>query len=93
VRHGAVDPDESKRVVLGIGSALADKDAPRELVFGRDRDDAATPTVHGCPGYAMGMGVLLAMTAGLMKAGTLRPTGSPVLLILTPTKPAPPSGP
>jgi hypothetical protein len=41
----------------------------------------------------MGMGVLLAMTAGLMKAGTLRPTGSPVLLILTPNKPAPPPGP
>jgi hypothetical protein len=30
-----------------------------------------------------------------MKAGTLRPTGSPVLLILTPNKPAPqgPSNP
>ena len=89
VRNGVVDTDESKRVVLGIASALADKDAPRELVFGRDRD-GATPTVHGCPGYAMGMGVLLAMTAGLLKAGTLRPTGSPVLLILTPNTPVQP---
>jgi hypothetical protein len=90
VNNGVVDSDESHRVVLGIASALADKDAPRELVFGRDRDNAATPTVHGCPGYAMGMGVLLAMTAGLLKAGTLRPTGSPVLLILTPNKRAQP---
>ncbi|MCG2592198.1 Dyp-type peroxidase [Ramlibacter sp. XY19] len=87
VHNGVVDKDERHRVVLGIASALAEKDAPRELVFGRDRD-GASPTVHGCPGYAMGMGVLLAMTAGLMKAGTLRPTGSPVLLILTPNKPA-----
>jgi hypothetical protein len=92
VKHGVVDKDPSHRVVLGIASALEEKDAPRELVFGRDRDGAA-PTVHGCPGYGMGMGVLLAMTAGLLKAGTLRPTGSSVLLILTPNKPAPQPGP
>ncbi|MDB5861250.1 MAG: hypothetical protein JWQ76_4939 [Ramlibacter sp.] len=90
VANGVVDQDESHRVVLGIASALTDKDAPRELVFGRDRDGAAMATVHGCPGYEMGMGVLLGMTAGLLKAGTLRPTGSPVLLILTPNKPAQP---
>ena len=46
-----------------------------------------TKTVHGCPGYELAMGVMLAMIACLMKAGTLRPTGSPVLLILT--QPAP----
>ena len=40
-------------------------------------------TVHGCPGYELAMGVMLAMIASLMKSGTLRPTGSPVLLILT----------
>jgi hypothetical protein len=34
----------------------------------------------------MAMGVLLALTAGLLKAGHLRPTGSPVLLILTPNR-------
>jgi Dyp-type peroxidase family len=89
VNHGVVDKDPSHRVVLGMASALEDKDAPRELVFGRDRD-GASPTVHGCPGYGMGMGVMLGMAAGLMKAGTLRPTGSPVLLILTPNTPAAP---
>ena len=83
----------SKRVVLGIASAMADAAAPSDnlLMFGRDHDATATPTVHGCPGYPMAMGVLLAMTAGLMKAGTLRPTGSPVLLILTPNKSGVPS--
>ena len=55
-------------------------------MFGRDRDraSASEPTVHSCPCYAMANGVLLAMLAGLLKAGTLRPTGSPVLLMLTP---------
>ena len=79
-----VDKSDKARVVLGITSALTDPAAPNELMFGRDRDDASEPTVHGCPGYQMAMGVMLAMLAGLMKAGTLRPTGSPVLLILTP---------
>ncbi|HEY0822865.1 MAG TPA: hypothetical protein VGD76_03680, partial [Ramlibacter sp.] len=81
---GTVLADASKRVVLGIASALTEPGAPDELVFGRDRDGAAVPTVHGCPGYHMAMGVLLAMVGCLFKAGTLRPTGSPVLLILTP---------
>jgi len=34
----------------------------------------------------MGIGVMLAMAAALLDAGTLRPTGSPVLLMLTPKK-------
>jgi hypothetical protein len=84
VCQGQVSLDPKDRVVLGITSALTEAAAPDELMFGRDRPDAKTPTVHGCPGQDMAMGVLLAMVAGLMKAGTLRPTGSPVLLILTP---------
>ena len=91
VTNGVVDLGPKNRVVLGITSALTDEAAPDELMFGRDHKAAASPTVHGCPGYRMAMGVLLAMTAGLMKAGMLRPTGSPVLLILTPNKSAPPS--
>ena len=82
--NGNVVADAKQRVVLGIASALAEPHAPNELVFGRDKDGAAVETVHGCPGYHMAMGVLLAMIGGLFKAGTLRPTGSPVLLILTP---------
>ncbi|MET0209555.1 MAG: hypothetical protein ABW220_10970, partial [Burkholderiaceae bacterium] len=74
--------DPSRRVVLGLTSALTEPGSPKELIFGRDAE-GKTPTVHGCPGYLMSMGVLLAMFAGLMMAGTLRPTGSPVLLILT----------
>lgn len=84
VEAGVVNEDANMRVVLGLTSALTDPTTPNELIFGRDKAGAAQPTVHGCPGYAMAMGVLLAMFAGLMNAGTLRPTGSPVLLILTP---------
>lgn len=91
VRSGKADLSPDQCVVLGIASALTDPAAPRELVFGRDRDDAQVPTVHGCPGYHMAMGVLLAMIGGLLKRGNLRPTGSPVLLILTPNAPPPAS--
>jgi Dyp-type peroxidase family len=89
VEQGAPVHDPGRRVVLGIRSALADLPGPRErydeLVFGGSRDPASP--VHGrhaCPGYGMGVGVLLALLAGLFDAGTLRPTGSPVLLMLTP---------
>jgi Dyp-type peroxidase family len=86
VVSGTPDTDPRKRVVLGLQSALADGGAP-ELVFGRHHDATGKDTtVHGCPGYEMAMGVLLAMIGSLMKAGTLRPTGSPVLLILTKEK-------
>lgn len=87
-----VDTDPGNRVVLGITSALTDPAAPAVLMFGRDsEDDKTNSTIHGCPGYRMGVGVLLGMIGGLLKAGTLRPTGSPVLLILTPNTPMPPS--
>jgi hypothetical protein len=81
--------DPARRVVLGVQSALADLPGPRhaydELVFGGSRNpDSPIHGRHACPGYGMGVGVLLALLAGLFDAGTLRPTGSPVLLMLTP---------
>ena len=69
--------------MLGIASALTDPRAPHQLMFGGSRS-GALKTTHACPGYAMGLGVLLGLIAGLLDAGTLRPTGSPVLLMLTP---------
>ncbi|MDM0108651.1 Dyp-type peroxidase [Variovorax sp. J22R24] len=88
--HTGIDKQDKHRVVLGIASALTDPAAPDVLMFGRNGPDETNETVHGCPGYHMAMGVMLAMIAGLLNAGVLRPTGSPVLLILTPNKaPAP----
>jgi len=92
VGANGVDKEARNHVVLGIASALTDPAAPDDLMFGRNKPDATNETVHGCPGYYMAMGVMLAMFAGLLNAGTLRPTGSPVLLILTP-KPAPAPAP
>ncbi len=84
VVNGTPDTRPDQRVVLGLQSVLADPAAPTELVFGRDHhEDAKNTTVHGCPGYQLAMGVLLAMIGSVLKVGTLRPTGSPVLLILT----------
>jgi hypothetical protein len=89
VRNGVPVHDPAQRVVLGVRSALADLPGPSadydELVFGGSRDPASPiHGLHACPGYGMGVGVLLALLSGLFDAGTLRPTGSPVLLMLTP---------
>jgi len=86
-------------MVLGLASAIAGlnraDDQPRRdaLLFGGDYFGKGTDRwgLHACPGSKMGLGVMLAMAAQLLDAGTLRPTGSPVLLMLTPkAKPAPP---
>lgn len=82
VQKGKPNESPDSRVILGLKSALTDQDAPDELMFGADRP-RARPTVHGCPGYSMAMGVMLGMISGLLTAGTLRPTGSPVLLVLS----------
>jgi hypothetical protein len=90
VENGAPVQDPARRVVLGVRSALAELSAAQrpahdELVFGGSRrPDSPIHGRHACPGYGMGVGVLLALLAGLLDAGTLRPTGSPVLLMLTP---------
>lgn len=81
--------DDDQHQVLGIASALTDPAAPYMLMFGGSRADAKGNRrpdwgLHACPGYEMGVGVMLALIAGLLDAGTLRPTGSPVLLMLTP---------
>ncbi len=85
---GEVVHDAGQRVVLGIASALTDPAASDMLMFGGSRvtskDPEAIKTLHACPGYEMGTGVMLGLIATLLDAGTLRPTGSPVLLMLTP---------
>jgi Dyp-type peroxidase family len=83
---------EDQRIVLGIASALTDPAAPDEMMFGGSRDPSSSvATEHACPGYGMGVGVMLGLIAGLLEAGSLRPTDSPVLLTLTlqPRPPAP----
>jgi hypothetical protein len=80
-------------VVLGLASAIESLDPVEDqarrdaLLFGGDYFAGKASGrwgLHACPGSKMGIGVMLAMAAGLFDAGTLRPTGSPVLLMLTP---------
>ncbi|HVQ04904.1 MAG TPA: hypothetical protein VMT14_15390, partial [Burkholderiaceae bacterium] len=87
-------------VVLGLASAIESLDPPAQhqqrrdaLLFGGDYFAKGSDRwgLHACPGSKMGVGVMLAMAAALLDAGTLRATGSPVLLMLTPKPtPAPP---
>lgn len=49
-------------------------------VFGGQR--AGTHPPHACPGYAMGIGVLLGTFTALLEAGTLRPGPTPYVLLL-----------
>jgi hypothetical protein len=88
---GAEDgPGDDQRVVLGIASVLTDVQTPDEMMFGGSRKpESSVATEHACPGYGMGVGVMLGMIAGLLEAGTLRPTGSTVLLMLTQQRGAP----
>ncbi|HWI09924.1 MAG TPA: hypothetical protein VNU48_01190 [Burkholderiaceae bacterium] len=99
VVNGAPDPAKPP-VVLGLASAIESLDPVRDqarrdaLLFGGDyfADKASGHWgLHACPGSKMGVGVMLAMAAELLDAGTLRPTGSPVLLMLTPKVPVAPT--
>jgi cytochrome P450 len=60
------------KVSIGIASAtredLANKITDVFAVFGGDRREHPHPT-HACPGYAMAMGVLLGIIAGVMDPG------------------------
>jgi hypothetical protein len=95
---GQVDTRTGSRVVLGIRSALAglqDHDDAAlaqgscdELMFGGSRDpNSPLHSVHACPGFHLGTGVLLALLSGLLLAGTLQLTGSSVQLMLIPKPP------
>jgi hypothetical protein len=86
-----VDIREGDRVIVGIASATqADLAAGvRDVytVFGGSRTPGDWPgeaaPLHACPGFSMGIGVLLGLVSALLDAGTLRATASPNTLVLT----------
>ncbi|MGE0859440.1 MAG: Dyp-type peroxidase [Gammaproteobacteria bacterium] len=67
-------------VVLGLGAAMQDPRLRNQpdahlLMFGgthQEGHDYYAP--HACPGYALSMGVMLAVAASVLRAGDLRPT-------------------
>jgi hypothetical protein len=86
-----VDIREGDRLIVGIASATqADLAAGvRDVytVFGGSRTAGDWPgeaaPLHACPGFSMGIGVLLGLLSALLDAGTLRATASPNTLVLT----------
>lgn len=83
---------EGDRLVVGIASAtqadLAAGVPDVHTVFGGSRTPGDWPgdvaALHACPGYSMGLGVMLGLFSALLDAGTLRATASPNTLVLTP---------
>ena len=91
------------KIALGIVSATQEdlaKGATPDVypIFGGDRSKSSHPT-HACPGYKIGMGVLLGMLAALMERPSVRSTPAPLTVALSglttppPTAAAPPNTP
>ncbi len=82
-RLGTVTIEEGETVVVGIVSAMQEArlDDVDDVypVFGGNRGAKPHP-LHACPGYAMAMGVMLGVVAGLLEAARPRPTLSPFAL-------------
>lgn len=91
---GRVAIGAGERIVVGIVSAgheaLAAGEDDHYLVFGGRRTAAgANSPTHACPGYEIGMGVMLGVLAGLMDAGALRPTPAPLTFQMSGPTPPP----
>jgi Dyp-type peroxidase family len=87
---GDVDVQPNDKIVLGLGSAAqealeAGRVDPGPL-FGGDRSAASHPT-HACPGYAMGMGVLLGILTATIASRPQRPGPGPLMLTWSGTLP------
>ncbi|MFT7722277.1 MAG: Dyp-type peroxidase [Roseateles sp.] len=81
-RLGRVDVAPGRVLVVGLGSATQQDPRRHHLAFGGDRADPEGPPPHACPGYGMGMGVMLGVIAAVLDAGVLRPTGAPTVLAM-----------
>lgn len=84
---GATSVEGNQKIVLSVTSAAHELQEKGEMdvfpAFGGNREDKEDkPPVHACPAYQMAMGVLLGLAAGVLEAGTLRPTQLPLVLEL-----------
>ena len=81
-RLGQVDVQVGDVIVAALGSATQQDPLRHHLIFGGDRADPTLPPLHACPGYGMGMGVMLGVIAAVLDAGVMRFTGSPTVVAL-----------
>ncbi|MCY4753017.1 Dyp-type peroxidase [Pelomonas aquatica] len=82
-RLGGVDVKAGDTLVVALGSATQQDPLRHHIAFGGDRADPAGPPPHACPGYGMGMGVMLGVIAAVLDAGVLRFTGAPTVVALS----------
>jgi len=81
-RLGNVDVKAGDTLIVALGSATQQDLLRHHVVFGGDRADPQGAPPHACPGYGMGMGVMLGVIAAVMDAGVIRPTGAPTVLTM-----------
>lgn len=79
---GPVDVEPGRVLIVGLGSATQQDPLRHHVAFGGDRHDPKGPPPHACPGYGMGMGVMLGVIAAVLDAGVLRFTGSPTVVAM-----------
>lgn len=81
-RLGDVDVKTGDTLIVALGSATQQDPLRHHVVFGGDRADPQGAPPHACPGYGMGMGVMLGVAAAVLDAGVMRFTGSPTVVAL-----------
>lgn len=81
-RLGQVDVATGDTLIVGLGSATQQDPLRHHVAFGGDRADPQGAPPHACPGYGMGMGVMLGVIAAVLDAGVMRFTGSPTVVAL-----------
>lgn len=81
-RLGEVDVKTGDTLIVALGSATQQDPLRHHVVFGGDRADPQGAPPHACPGYGMGMGVMLGVAAAVLDAGVMRFTGSPTVVAL-----------
>ena len=85
-RLGTVDVHKGQVVIASLASAMADA-ATRGTKAASSADafmfgGAYGETTHACPGRDMAIGAMIGTICALLKAGTLRPTPNPLIVVL-----------
>ncbi len=79
---GGVDIKAGDRIVIGVGSALAQAPGEVGLMFGDGRNGGSGNERHACPARSIAIGAQCGAIAALLQAGELRGSPDPALLRL-----------
>jgi hypothetical protein len=85
---GGIEVQANEKIAISLVSATHEDLANGKTgvcpIFGGERKQPQPTTLptHACPGYKIGMGVLLGMITALIESGALRPTPAPLTVSL-----------